>query len=205
MSPGHTLVPAIHVFYTRAADAERQDALQQVGIVEPVLLRSRGKLLDTGNLRIGIRLDVVGDARGGEAEVDARIAVELERAIDALGSALDRGDQGRIEVLGRSDHDVVALLIVEIVFDLFRGDEVGALVGHAAEFELPDRKNTQPLVAEHADIELAALDELLGDRRGADAFVDEGHALGSLGVQPNDLPLSPPRVWELITQRTAAR
>ena len=30
-------------------------------------------------------------------------------------------------------------------------------------------------------------------------------ALGSLGVQPNDLPLSPPRVWELITQRTAAR
>jgi carbon-monoxide dehydrogenase large subunit len=30
-------------------------------------------------------------------------------------------------------------------------------------------------------------------------------ALGSLGVAPRDLPLSPPRVWELIRERTAAR
>jgi carbon-monoxide dehydrogenase large subunit len=30
-------------------------------------------------------------------------------------------------------------------------------------------------------------------------------ALGSLGVEPRELPLSPPRVWELIHQRTAAR
>jgi aerobic carbon-monoxide dehydrogenase large subunit len=30
-------------------------------------------------------------------------------------------------------------------------------------------------------------------------------ALGSLGVAPRELPLSPPRVWELIRERTAAR
>jgi carbon-monoxide dehydrogenase large subunit len=30
-------------------------------------------------------------------------------------------------------------------------------------------------------------------------------ALGSLGVQPRELPLSPPRVWELIQARTAGR
>jgi carbon-monoxide dehydrogenase large subunit len=30
-------------------------------------------------------------------------------------------------------------------------------------------------------------------------------ALGSLGVEPRELPLSPPRVWELIHQRTAPR
>ena len=30
-------------------------------------------------------------------------------------------------------------------------------------------------------------------------------ALGPLGVEPRELPLSPPRVWELIQARTAAR
>ena len=69
------------------------------------------------------------------------------------------------------------LLILQIVLDLFGGDEAGAL-RHVAELELPDRKNAQPLVAEDADIELAAFDILLGDRRRADAFVDEGDALG---------------------------
>ena len=29
-------------------------------------------------------------------------------------------------------------------------------------------------------------------------------ALASLGVQPTELPLSPPRVWEMISARTAA-
>jgi len=30
-------------------------------------------------------------------------------------------------------------------------------------------------------------------------------ALASLGVEPRELPLSPPRVWELIQTRSAAR
>ena len=30
-------------------------------------------------------------------------------------------------------------------------------------------------------------------------------ALGSLGVAPRELPLSPPRVWQLIRERTAPR
>ena len=30
-------------------------------------------------------------------------------------------------------------------------------------------------------------------------------ALGSLGVTPRELPLSPPRVWQLIRERTAPR
>src|SRR5262249_59591609 len=81
----------------------------------------------------------------------------------------------------RADDDVVALLVVEIVLDLFGGDEPRAL-RHAAELELPDREDTQPLVAEHADVELAALDILLGDGGGADAFVDEAHALGQLFI-----------------------
>ena len=55
-----------------------------------------------------------------------------------------------------------------------------------AELELPDRQHAQPLVAEHADVDLAALDILLGDRRGADPLVDEGDALGELLVAVDD-------------------
>src|SRR5262249_44631814 len=93
----------------------------------------------------------------------------------------DRGDQLRRQVLGRPDDDVVALLVIETVLGLFGGDGARTL-RQAAEFELPDRQDAKPLVAQYADIELATLDILLGDRRGADPLVDEGHALGELFV-----------------------
>ncbi len=47
-----------------------------------------------------------------------------------------------------------------------------------AELKLPDRQHPAAVVAEHADVDLAALDVLLGDRRRADPLVNERHALG---------------------------
>src|SRR5262249_36640645 len=164
-----------------AAEAQRQDALNQIGIVEAVVLGRRGELLAAGNLGIGVGFDVIGNAIGGEAAIDARIAVEVERAIDALRCALDRFNELRREVLGRAHRDVVALLVLQIVLDLFSGDKPRAL-RHAAELELPDWEDAQPIVTQHADIELAALDILLGNGRGADAVVDEAHALGELFI-----------------------
>ena len=75
----------------------------------------------------------------------------------------------------------MALLVLQIVLDLFSGDEPRAL-RHGAELELPDREHAKPLIAQHADIELATLNILLGDGRGADAVVDEAHALGELFI-----------------------
>src|SRR5262249_56698810 len=57
---------------------------------------------------------------------------------------------------------------------------------HAAELKLPDREDAKPLIAEHAYVELAALDILLGDGRGADAVVNEAHALDKLVVAVDD-------------------
>src|SRR5262245_65948687 len=84
------------------------------------------------------------DAVGREPEIDAGVAVEVERAINALGGALDRVDELRRQVLGRADNDVVALLVLEIVLDLFGSDEPRAL-RHAAEIELPGRAGAEPL------------------------------------------------------------
>ena len=78
-----------------------------------------------------------------------------------------------------------ALLIVGVVLNLFGGDRPVAF-GHVAERQFPHRQHAQPLVAEHADIDLAAFDILLGDRRRADPLVDEIHPLGKLVVAIDD-------------------
>ena len=46
-----------------------------------------------------------------------------------------------------------------------------------AEHHLDRRQRHRLVVPHHADVELAAGDELLDDRVGLDAIVDEGHAL----------------------------
>ena len=74
-------------------------------------------------------------------------------------------------------HHAVPLLVFEVVLDLLGRDRPGAL-RQIAELQLPDRQHAAAVVAEHADVNLAALDILLGDRRRADPLVDEGDALG---------------------------
>ncbi len=143
--------------------------------------RGRGKLLDPRNLGIGVGLNEVGHALGGEAEIEARIAFELQRTIDALGYPLDARIELRRQVLGRPDRGAMALLVVEVMLELFGGDRMPD-VAHRPELQLPGRQDSQPLVAQNPDIELPALDVLLGDRGSADPIMDEGDALGELLV-----------------------
>jgi hypothetical protein len=57
------------------------------------------------------------------------------------------------------------------------------LVPHAAKFQFSNAKNPQPIIAEHADIELATLDVLFGDGGGPEPIVNEGDALCQLLVR----------------------
>jgi hypothetical protein len=75
----------------------------------------------------------------------------------------------------------VSLLIVEVVFRPRRRDQWRA-VGGVLEHELAWRQGRQPVVPDHADVDLPPLDELLGDRVRAQAPVHEGHPLGELVV-----------------------
>ena len=72
------------------------------------------------------------------------------------------------------------------MLDLLGGDEPRTLVSHGAEFQLQYRQDPQPIVAEHAKIELPSLDILLGDGGSADPLVDEGDALCELLVCLDD-------------------
>jgi len=118
------------------------------------VLGGGGELFAAGDLGVGIGFDVIGDAVGGEAKIDAGIAVEVERAVNALGRPLDRFDELRREILGGADVDIVALLILQIVLDLLGGDKAMELQ-NVAELAVLDRENQQALVAVDAAIKLA--------------------------------------------------
>ena len=59
-------------------------------------------------------------------------------------------------------------------------------IGEIGEAQFPNRQHLQPVIAQHADIDLAAFDILLGDRRRIEALVNERHAFGQLLVRVHD-------------------
>ena len=87
------------------------------------------ELLALGDFGVRIGFDEIGRAVGGEAKVDAGVAVELQDPVDAFRRALNAGAQLRREILGRPVDDSDALLIVGIVFGFFGGDVPGLAPG----------------------------------------------------------------------------
>ena len=104
--------------------------------------------------------------------------VRLHRCWMAAGLGLGK-------VARRPAVDAVFLLILHAPLHAVGRDALGAL-GHVGEEELPDRHRLQRLIAQNADVDLAAFDVLLDDRRGVDALVDEGDALLELLVAVDD-------------------
>src|SRR6516165_550056 len=74
----HTL-RLLHVLFPGSPDPERQDALEEIGIPNAVMQRCGCKFLALCNLRVGVGFEEIGRAVGRETEIDACIAVELER------------------------------------------------------------------------------------------------------------------------------
>ena len=83
------------------------------------------------------------------------------------------------QVPRRPGADAVLLLVLAVPLHL-AGRDARHHLGQRAEVELPERKRREPLVAEHADVDLAALDVLLDQRVGAGLLVDELDALAQL-------------------------
>src|SRR5262249_48695734 len=134
--------------------------MQQLRVIKSVMPRRCRKLLILRYFRIGIGLDEIRCAVGSEAKVDTCVPVEPQRPVDAFRCSLDASVYLRREVLGWAVYNSDALLIIGIVFGLFSGYLPRTLTAQAAEFQFPNRKNAQPIVAEHADIELTPLDVL---------------------------------------------
>ena len=53
--------------------------MEQIPVFQAVVLGRRGELLALGDFRIGVGLDEIRRAVGGEAEVDARVAIEIDK------------------------------------------------------------------------------------------------------------------------------
>jgi hypothetical protein len=112
------------------------------------------------------------------ADVDARVAVEIEGAIGPPRDALEPFLVGRVErrTVGG---DAVGLLILGAPLRSFSRN-VPLTAVHAGERHLPRRQHVDALVPQHADVHLAAVDVLLDDRRGAQLLVNELCPAGEL-------------------------
>ena len=89
-------------------------------------------------------------------------------------------------------HDAVLLLVLRAPLDPFSRD-LPAVFRHLRERHLPGRQHVEPLVAEHADVELPAVDELFHDRRCLEFLVDERHPARELIVILDHRGLRDPR------------
>src|SRR5207302_2513425 len=130
--------------------------MQQVLVIKSVMPSRCGELLAFRDFGIGVRFNEIRSAVGSEAKVDARVSIEPQCSVDAFCYSLNASVYLRRKVLGRPIYNSDALLITRIVFDLFGGYVPCTLAAHGAEFQFPNRQNSQPIVAEHADIELTS-------------------------------------------------
>jgi len=137
--------------------------MQQVRVIEPVMSSRCSELLALRDFGIGVRFNEIRNAVGREAKVDARVSIEPQCSVDAFCYSLNTGGHLRRKVLGRPIHNSDAFLITGIVFDFLGGYVSCARAAHGAEFQFPNRQNSQPVVAEDTDIELTSLDILLDD------------------------------------------
>jgi len=69
----------------RPIHCESQNAMQQVGVGEAVMLSCRRELFALRNVGIGIRFEEIWNAVGREAKVYARISIKLQYSVDAFG------------------------------------------------------------------------------------------------------------------------
>src|SRR5215475_2122392 len=145
--------------------------MQQVRVGEAVVPSRRRKFLTLRDLGIGIRLEEIENTFSREAKIDAGIAIELQRPVNALRCSLNAGVYFGREVLGRPVQDASPLLVVRIMLDLLGSDAPRAF-SHIAELQFPNRQHPQPVVAEHPDIKLTPLDVLLSNGRRTDSFVN---------------------------------
>src|SRR5215510_3541425 len=181
------------------AYSEGHDAMQQLRVVKPVMPGRCSELLAFCYFGVGIGFNEIWSAVGREAEVDTRISIEPQCPIYAFCCSLNAGVCLRREVLGWPVHNSDALLIFGIVLGLFGGYLPRALTAQAAEFQFPNRQNAQPIVAEHADIELTPFDVLFGDGGSSEPLVNESDALCELLVRIDDRCLRDP-VGSILAQ-----
>ena len=116
-----------------------------------------------------------------QAKVHARVAGQMQCAKNALRQLFEPRHGTLRQILRGRGGDAVFLLIAAVPFHLAGGDG-GQVFRQRSEGHFPHRQYLQPLVADHPDIELAALDVLLDQRIGMRLLVNERDSLLELAL-----------------------
>ena len=141
-----------------------------------------GEVFVGGEGGIGIGFDEVDFVVGGEAEVEAGVAIDGEEVVDAAAGLLDGGNDGGVDVFGVAILEAPAFAVIFVPLGFVGGDFW--FVGRDfAKDEFADGEDIEAMIADDADVKFAALDVFLGDDVVVVLFVDELNAFLELFVR----------------------
>jgi hypothetical protein len=152
-----------------------------LGVGDAGFLGGLGEVFVFGQDGVGVGFDEVDFVVGGNAEVEAGVAVDGEEVVDAFAGFLDGGDEGGVEVFGELVFEAPFFAVVFVPFG-FVGGHFGFVGRDFAEDEFADGVGFEAVVAEEADVEFAAFDVFFGDDVVVVGLVDELDALVELVV-----------------------
>src|SRR5450432_2795854 len=174
--------------YTRPAGRAAQSAarrtafnahlcnfLDEIRIEVAALLRRPGQVLPLGQVRVGVRLDDVDGVVVGQTHVDAAVIAQPSGFVGPQRHLSQTMPQLIREVLGDHVLDPAPFAVADAPFGLEGGDSALDR-GIVPEYHLDWRQRDRGIVPHDADVELAPRDELLDDRVGLDALMNESDA-----------------------------
>ena len=141
-----------------------------------------GEVFVGGEDRIGVGFDEVNFVVFGEAEVEARVAVDGEKVVDAFANVLDVGDHGGIEAFGELVIETPTLAIFFVPFG-FVGGQLGFVRRHFAKNQFANGKDFEAMITYKADVKFAPFNVFFGDDVVVPAFVNELDTLFELFVR----------------------
>src|SRR6185437_1260173 len=167
---------------TSVVEPQTDNSRDQLRIGEVCLEGGLRKVLVFGKDGIRVGFDEIDLVVRSKAEVEARIAVDGEQMVDPFADLFDADGNGGINVFGKtvlqSPPPAVLLIPLRLV-----GGDLRLVRRHLLEYEFADGKSLEPVVAENADVQLAAFDVFLGDGVIVVFLVNELHALLELLVR----------------------
>src|SRR5258708_15001758 len=154
--PGRTSVTEAGASHQRRVE----NFLNQRVVADACGGRRLREILIRGQRRIRIGFDNEYFTRGGEPHVNAPEPADLEQPVNLAAQISQVLLHALRQWLGRSVLDAPLLAIPPVPFRV-EGGEFWNILRHLLEENLPRRKNGQPGVSYHADLDLAALYVLL--------------------------------------------
>src|SRR5580658_3334914 len=161
-------------------DRVLQDLLNERFVADPHLGGGLRKVVCLGEGRIGVCLDDDDFVLRGQPDIDAAHPADVQDAIDAPRELGELALHGRRQRPRGAIANLPLLAVRVVPLRLRRSEARSVVAGGLAEEDLARRKDREPLVAQHAEVELSSVDVFLDEGVALEALVQEACSIDHL-------------------------